>query len=751
MFSCIVIGVLSSVNFTITKKNTIEIIEEFDIANLKQIESSIENMHVISKSVANSLFTDNYIQKLIIDDPYTIETSSIFDTINSRIYPYPLIHSVYLYDGRKDLFFVFGSSNRIRSAEEFHDSAIVQYLSNFEDYKTIEPIPRKIPNIYGVKDDLIDVYSYILLEKDFKTESIDKSVIINIYTDKLVELFSSLSTQNKEHFSEVFILNREGMVITSEEPFLYLDDISDTPFFKTINSVNDMQGVLRTEWEGKKMIVSYIKMVEPDWYIISLKPINSFLNNVIILRNWILIITVIVALIVFITSYFTARRIVSPLEKLRSVVHPFQSSDENIRITFLNSFNWFFDLSIKEYERLYSFENNYRDSAKNEVLLNLLSGRLKTSDFNTVKIPALQLSVEPEASSLIFMISIDNEGSFQKTFSQSEQNSVLNSILRITKDTINSTLICEITRINDLGIAGIVNVASEQKGLLINLIKDVQNKVKKQFAVTITVSLSDIFIGVDKIADQFINSETFIQYRMLTGYESIITSEINSGKLEKFDLFDKIDNICSNMKIGRTNEQMESFSSFFKQVQLYTADQIYFGMTIMYIKVYDELRKMAESGYFNFGISDYRDLNERFASWELLSEVEKDIKTIFRQIDNARQDSYSKKDNELAKSIREFLENNISDFNLSLKSTADHFGYSSDYLGKLFKRVNLFSVSEYIKNIRLEKACILLAETNMNIEIIIEAIGWQNAKYFYTIFKSIYGISPTQFRRKSRK
>ncbi len=70
------------------------------------------------------------------------------------------------------------------------------------------------------------------------------------------------------------------------------------------------------------------------------------------------------------------------------------------------------------------------------------------------------------------------------------------------------------------------------------------------------------------------------------------------------------------------------------------------------------------------------------------------------------------------------LADNYVDTNLCLKTMADTFGYSPEYLGKTFKRVQLISFADYIKEYRLKIAEKLLITTNLLISISLYRIGW---------------------------
>ena len=75
---------------------------------------------------------------------------------------------------------------------------------------------------------------------------------------------------------------------------------------------------------------------------------------------------------------------------------------------------------------------------------------------------------------------------------------------------------------------------------------------------------------------------------------------------------------------------------------------------------------------------------------------------------------------------------------------------SPAYLGRLFKKLTLKSIPEYINEIRLNKAKLLLQTTDLSINEISERTGFTNSTYVYKGFKKYYGVTPNYFRQSSK-
>lgn len=86
------------------------------------------------------------------------------------------------------------------------------------------------------------------------------------------------------------------------------------------------------------------------------------------------------------------------------------------------------------------------------------------------------------------------------------------------------------------------------------------------------------------------------------------------------------------------------------------------------------------------------------------------------------------------------------DSSLTLLSVAETLHISKSYLSRLFQKVTGEHFSDYLKSVRLKKACHLLAETQLTNAQIIDSCGFNDIPTFYKLFKAQFSITPYQYR-----
>ena len=94
----------------------------------------------------------------------------------------------------------------------------------------------------------------------------------------------------------------------------------------------------------------------------------------------------------------------------------------------------------------------------------------------------------------------------------------------------------------------------------------------------------------------------------------------------------------------------------------------------------------------------------------------------------------------------EYMQNNYHDPELTMNSLAEHLQMSTVSLSIEFKNEMEVNPSEYLANLRMDKAKELLRNTDMLIKDVGMAVGYEDDRSFRRRFKKYTGITPIQYR-----
>lgn len=85
---------------------------------------------------------------------------------------------------------------------------------------------------------------------------------------------------------------------------------------------------------------------------------------------------------------------------------------------------------------------------------------------------------------------------------------------------------------------------------------------------------------------------------------------------------------------------------------------------------------------------------------------------------------------------------------INLNSVAEEFGYTPQYLSRMFQKYTGTTFLTYLNTVRLNYAVKQMLATDYSILEIAQENGFSNVKSFNKVFKDVYGMSPSTYRKK---
>ncbi len=206
---------------------------------------------------------------------------------------------------------------------------------------------------------------------------------------------------------------------------------------------------------------------------------------------------------------------------------------------------------------------------------------------------------------------------------------------------------------------------------------------------------------------------------------------------------------CRNAAIKKARESKEAFGGFcINGVYEYTrpvlidgnlACMIYIGNILEKTTGYETLKNKIKGKEWLF------DSMEKDFTFEKCESVAELIETYILILIEKFSSGDLKKYNPLIENIKNYIEENL-EYDMKISMLAKTFGYNEQYLGRIFKRETKLSITEYINKRRIERAKLLLKETNDSVINISDSVGFNNVTYFNRLFKKIVNKTPIEYR-----
>jgi signal transduction histidine kinase/DNA-binding response OmpR family regulator len=99
----------------------------------------------------------------------------------------------------------------------------------------------------------------------------------------------------------------------------------------------------------------------------------------------------------------------------------------------------------------------------------------------------------------------------------------------------------------------------------------------------------------------------------------------------------------------------------------------------------------------------------------------------------------------LINKVLKVISDNLSNQELNVEFLADSVGMSRVHMHRKLKELTNQSARDFIRNIRMKQAALLLSEKKFGIAEVAYATGFNNISHFSTSFRGFYGMSPTAY------
>lgn len=108
----------------------------------------------------------------------------------------------------------------------------------------------------------------------------------------------------------------------------------------------------------------------------------------------------------------------------------------------------------------------------------------------------------------------------------------------------------------------------------------------------------------------------------------------------------------------------------------------------------------------------------------------------------------SEADQRLLKKITEAIEQHMIDSDFNVTTLQETIGVGGKQLYRKLKAMTGMTPVEYIRNMRMKKAALMLNEGKFSVSEVMYTVGFSNSSYFSKCFSKAFGMTPTEYMKK---
>ena len=125
------------------------------------------------------------------------------------------------------------------------------------------------------------------------------------------------------------------------------------------------------------------------------------------------------------------------------------------------------------------------------------------------------------------------------------------------------------------------------------------------------------------------------------------------------------------------------------------------------------------------------------------------VRNLFQAVVSAAAALKESRRNSIVGVLKEHIESQYKDPNLSVESLADRLNLTPNYVSMVFHDVTGDNLSGCLTRFRIEKAKERLRDSNDSVQMIAGMVGYVDPHYFARVFKKFTNLTPSQYRNLS--
>lgn len=718
---------------------------------LGQIRYNVAQMNEIVADTAQTLFQNNDVKILRYaktDDEFMYQRIAALDTFVGTS---SFLHSVFIYNGSMDRFYI-GNGN-IRAIRPPYEEKFRAMLSEADQTTKLKLIPVDLGQSDGTFRK-VDFFSYILFDPSAK-RGLDDALILNVKSQWLFDNLDLITREEGKQTGQAFLMDDDGRILNARNRL----DPSVPELAERLHALlakGETSGYEIVKIGGTKQVVSFMKAGLQDWTLIHTQPYGEVLSQVQRLRYTTVLLTVVFLALALSIAMIISRRLYRPFDQMfRSIV---SKAPNELREA---------DQSRDEMAVLAGLYGNMIDRVKladskmeeNKWILKRYTLRRLVQESETMTPAEWEreardqgLDVRPDGRFTICVARLDDAAALSRGATAGERRLYHYAISNIAEEIVGRAHAIAVVEPKPDHLVFLVHSREQAEESLQELLEETQSVVKSFYRVTFSVAVGETFSGSRSLSAQYAKTLNQSVYKLFYGKQSIITPDM-AAKHEKAEEIaipsDLERRLVEGIRSGNWEALEPSFEKFVELAGAMSYDNCIHSLSYLSIVIKRTVSEVNENKLRPIGSSDLYRLHAEVMEQETLEEMKAVFGRVLQQLCASRQDEKEVDRNALlVEAIKEIVQANYKDLNLSLQSVSDLLKMSAVYVGRLFKKAEGLSIADYITEVRLEQTMPLLEKGNFTVNEIMESSGFSNQSHFFRAFKKKFGTTPREYRMK---
>lgn len=646
----------------------------------------------------------------------------------------PLIHSVYFYNSDTQRIYTFGYDLLQSDLENFFDREIVSMLENPADVPT-KVFSRTVANSCDTTD-TSDVSTRVLFI------SSGDVVVVNLTLSKVFGGLQADSTTYRGASTGYCVFFNQEELAYSCNVAQELSE-TDTDILRSALDKHSWDGTFSVHLEQGRYQISVLDDSETGCQLVSIIPRDELTGSFLSYAVLFIVIAALGSLLAIFINLKISTKLYAPIDSLAKMLPAAPNQKPHDEIDYIRQS---IQQTVSRLETLFEYREKNLSSNQSALLKQqLLYNRYSDNAF-WEHCRQQELPCHPGDQFVLayaYWYKVHSSGG-----TQDDQRMLCYALANVFHELLDEQL-------------SILDVPFEQNGIAFlcsfehapapekvrTVLQGIQETFRQYFEISLSFFLSSPLQQPSALYPAMHQLQAMARYQYFYTGGVILRAEDFDPESRSAELpaLPDLAQLESALRAADSDACARLLDEYFDTLQSHTFEAAQASVNMLASRLITVMKKL-QSSQPAFPAIDYHEFFSSVTGAHSAQAARQAVDAPLGQIMEYMASSDSETANLLADDVVRYLEQNFADYNLSSKSIAQEHHISVPYLNRLFKQKTGKTIALYLKQLRLERARQMLTDTNLSVEAIARKVGFENTKYFYTLFKNEFGVSPSNYR-----
>jgi AraC-like DNA-binding protein len=743
-----------TVVFVYSRNTTLTLQQDANQKVLGQINYNIDHLNEMAKTLAISYFYDRDLTPLMkSDDMDMFEFYNKLNKLDHITFSNLFVHSIVIYNANNECTYSTSANNPVMCNPQ-EESSLHKYLREHPDVPKLTFLPYM--DLEGGRER--QVFAYMMYESIGGYTGRESVMMIAVKPEWLFDNIRTVNELADNSLGSMFLMDKDGHFIDSAQYSLPAGTNREEILDKLRASTNNSGYFITNNSEGKQ-IVTYMASEANQWKVISIQPYDQVFGKINKIGVFSLLVLLGFIVLSFFVSILFSLRVYKPMGRLVNQLKLLPARDTGLSGNDKDELNFLSTVYANMQKSMLQLRES--SSANQHVLAQYFIRQWITDSTNISEQQIKQYTDDQlwvaEKTFMLCLLKIDDYAAFRNQRSEAERKLCRFAIGNILEEWMGEHFKIQVVDLMEDHLVLLIQLADTadesnrdmEFTFVAQRLRRAQEIILNYYHLSLTAIWSEPISDYRAVTAHYQQALIHAQLRMIIGKMSIITPQLYIDHARKqvdekmtAELYRRLAESIKSHQLELMSQRLEEV---IRHTSSYHCEDVDEAIMQLIMLINHTLRELNPHKVQSL-TAHLKSFTRQILEQETLTDVQQLVLQMLREMTIEQDAGKSGKTEFLIGAVKEMVDLNYMDPNLSLKSIADVLKLSPGYLGRYFRSKESLSVADYINEVRLHHSLSLLEQTDDSIVEIMRKVGFNNESNFFKLFKKKIGTTPNEYR-----